>query len=356
MVSFYFVKHGEGISKYIQELRDYLTTEKVLHGFFAPKFSTYNRLIYPIAATKFLTHFLTNRGACNVNHIHLPIPSLTVLFSKVFKESKKSVVQIWNLPHNGHEVRDLAQSFINSERVASYGLANLDLPVVVSSKHLRRVLAAAGAKRPYFIPAAIDTRRFSFAPDLETKSENDDPIVLYCGHLTKWKGVENLVKAMPHIIKERPSVRLRIAWTGHGSCFRQILQIIKKQETVDKVTIQNVIHENIELVFEKSSVGVLPLLSSVATASPPRTLLEMMAKGLPVVATNVGGVSEIVEHGKTGILVDSSPEDLAEGILALLADDSRRHRIAFAAREYVERYHDWSIVGPRYIKLYEEFS
>jgi len=356
MVSFYFVKHGEGISKYIQELRDYLVTENVLRGFSAPKFSTYNRLIYPIAATKFLTHFLRNRGAYDISHIHLPIPSLTVLFSKLFRESKKSVVQIWNPPYNGQDVHDLAQSFINSEKFASYGLANLDLPVVVSSRYLQRVLAAAGAKCSCFIPAAVDTRKFYFAPDLENDCENDDPVVLYCGHLTKWKGVENLIKAMPYIIRERPSVRLRIAWTGHGGCFRRILQIIRKQETIGKITIQNAIHQNIERVFEKSSVGVLPLLSSVATASPPRTLLEMMAKGLPVVATKVGGISEIVEHGKTGVLVDSSPEDLAKGILTLLTNDSKRRRIAFAAREYVERNHDWSNVGPRYIKLYEEFA
>jgi glycosyltransferase involved in cell wall biosynthesis len=81
-----------------------------------------------------------------------------------------------------------------------------------------------------------------------------------------------------------------------------------------------------------------------------------MSRGLPLVATKIGGVSEIVKHKETGLLVDPSPKDIAEGILTLLFDDSLRCKISVTARKYVETYHDWQRVGPLYIKLYEELT
>ena len=93
------------------------------------------------------------------------------------------------------------------------------------------------------------------------------------------------------------------------------------------------------------------------TESAPLTLLEGMSSGLPVVATRVGGIPEIVDDGVNGFLVQSkNPEAIAERILDLNADPELRRRLGDAARETVlERYTAEKVVG-QYMEIYEEVT
>jgi glycosyltransferase involved in cell wall biosynthesis len=82
-----------------------------------------------------------------------------------------------------------------------------------------------------------------------------------------------------------------------------------------------------------------------------------MSSGLPVVATNVGGIPEIVEDGVNGFLVQSkNPEAIAERILDLNADPALRRRLGEAARKTIlERYTAEKVVG-QYLKIYERVT
>ena len=85
------------------------------------------------------------------------------------------------------------------------------------------------------------------------------------------------------------------------------------------------------------------------------TLLEAMAAGLPVVATEVGGTPEVVEHGVTGLLVaPADPEGLAAAMLTLLRDRERVQSMARAARQRVQRYFDLRQMTASYEALYRE--
>ena len=88
----------------------------------------------------------------------------------------------------------------------------------------------------------------------------------------------------------------------------------------------------------------------------PLFVLECMATGTPVVATNVGGLPEIVEDDRTGLLVPPrDPAALAAGIGALLADPERGRLLAATA---AERLHDFTIdtVAHRFADLYERLA
>jgi glycosyltransferase involved in cell wall biosynthesis len=204
-----------------------------------------------------------------------------------------------------------------------------------------------------YIPAGIDAERFSPNPNFERGTSNE-AVVIYYGHLTKSKGVENLIKAMPLVIGEYPRAKLKIMWTGHGRSYKKVMTLVRKLKLSKHIVVKNTICKDIPSFLKHADIGVLPLLSSNATANPPRTLLEMMSAGLPTVATNIGGVSEIIKHRETGILVDSSPESIANGILSLLFNRSLADKISRAAQDYVKANHDWSQVGPIYTKFYEE--
>lgn len=356
MSSFYVVKHGEGISNYLKELESYLRKEKVLHDCVAPEFPKYSRKIYPIAAIKSLRQLAKAKDASGILHIHLPIPSLVTLFGTIFRSFKGLVFQVWNPPYSNEDHFDPWLGAFNSKKLFWLGTKLTDPQIIVSTKYLQHVLEDLGASSVCFIPAGIDTKRFSTRRNLRKENPCSEFNILYYGHLTRWKGVENLVKAMFLVKKEYPSAKLKIVWTGHGGALDRILRLVRRFELVGQVVIQNRVFEDIRLIFGNATIGVLPLISPVATASPPRTLLEMMAAGLPVVATDVGGVSEILEHRQTGILVKSSPASIAEGIMSVLSDLSLSHKVSASAKEYVRRNHDWDRVGPLYVRFYEDFS
>jgi len=122
------------------------------------------------------------------------------------------------------------------------------------------------------------------------------------------------------------------------------------------------LEKHVTLTGFRSDVANLLSCSDVVvlsseTESAPLTLLEGMSSGLPVVATRVGGIPEIVEDGVNGLLVQSkNPEAIAEKILELNSDPEMRRRLGEAARETVlERYTAEKIVG-RYLEIYESVT
>jgi glycosyltransferase involved in cell wall biosynthesis len=80
----------------------------------------------------------------------------------------------------------------------------------------------------------------------------------------------------------------------------------------------------------------------------------MMASKIPVVATNVGGVSEIIQDGVNGILCEPNAESLANGIIRLLSDKTLREKIGEEARKLMVEKFDWELVVDQYLEFYED--
>jgi len=73
---------------------------------------------------------------------------------------------------------------------------------------------------------------------------------------------------------------------------------------------------------------------------------------VPVVATRVGGNTELVEHGETGLLVDPEPGQLAEAVSLLLEDRNLARRLAEKAARVVEEKYSWPVVYRQYLDVY----
>ena len=178
---------------------------------------------------------------------------------------------------------------------------------------------------------AVDVERFR--PDItstlkkEIHIDSQKPIVLFVGNLVWQKGVEYLIRA-----KEFLNVDAEIVIVGDGPLLEELKGIVEF-EKMDGITFTGA-RNDIENIMPAADIFVLPSLSE----GRPTVILEAMASGLPVVATNVGGIPEIVTE-KTGILVN--PEDsvgLAESIDKILQDKKLKEKMGNAAREHVMKY------------------
>src|SRR5262245_50473758 len=156
------------------------------------------------------------------------------------------------------------------------------------------------------------------------------PVVGVIPHLTLEKGFDLAFRAHAHVIAERPTATLLIA--GVGSEEGELKRLAERLGIEPSVTWLGY-QRDVEALLRRLMVLLVPSRSE----GSPNVILEAMAHGVPVVATAVGGVPELIANGESGLLV--SPGDdrsLAESILRLCHDVELRRRLAKQAAQEVE--------------------
>lgn len=170
--------------------------------------------------------------------------------------------------------------------------------------------------------------------------------VLYLGWLMREKGLLDLVRAMPAVLRVAPQASFVLAGSGvAGAGDRATVVALARALGVERaLSFPGWVdgREKRELL-RASDVFVLP---SYAEALP-LGVLEAMAAGTPVLATRVGGIPDVIEHGVSGMLVEpGAPQALAEAIARLLTDDALRARLRENARhEVAARYSRAAVIA-----------
>lgn len=148
------------------------------------------------------------------------------------------------------------------------------------------------------------------------------------GRLTKVKGHRYLIQAVPEIVKEFPEARFLIV--GHGVERENLQSQVRELSLEDHIFFLGVRHD-IPNILSSTDIFVHPTLTREGL---PLAITEAMASEKPVVATDVGGVSEAIIDEVTGVLVPpGSRGRLVEGIFYLLQDSKRRREIAGRGRK-----------------------
>lgn len=164
--------------------------------------------------------------------------------------------------------------------------------------------------------------------------ENAVPVVLSVGRLVEKKGFDDLIKAMA---VEAPAAQLVII--GDGPLRSDLEALAARLGVADQVTFLGSLDHQATLDwFRRADIFVLAckVAADGDRDSMPVVTKEAMAAGLPVISTDEVGVPEMVDDGKTGLLVPpSSPARLAEALALLLADPRRRREMGDAGRRLV---------------------
>ena len=161
--------------------------------------------------------------------------------------------------------------------------------------------------------------------------KSDQRIILAVGRLSREKAHIDLIHAFSHLCQTNPRLDARLVIVGDGPERAQLESATKSLGLADKT------------IFAGHSSDVQPyyaiadvLANSSHSEGSPYVLLEAMAARLPIVATAVGGVPEMLEDKRTGLLVPSrDPEALAHALALLLSDPALAERLANSATELV---------------------
>ncbi len=176
-----------------------------------------------------------------------------------------------------------------------------------------------------------------------------DIFLISVGRLVHEKAHEILLDAMPLVLREYPNTRLGIL--GDGPLRPQLEAQIAKMGLADTVRLFGT-SSAVSQYLSAADVFVLPSRSE----GLPIALLEAMSAGLPVVATRLEGMDDLVKHGERGLLVPvDDPRALADAILELLSDPPAARRMGAAARSLVMENYTEDIMCKQYLSLIERY-
>jgi glycosyltransferase involved in cell wall biosynthesis len=172
--------------------------------------------------------------------------------------------------------------------------------------------------------------------------------LLFYGRIWAYKGLNYLLEAMPSVIESFPQVKLIIAGKGDNikqyfpdGCDKKHYEILKKY----------IPSEDVAELFQRSTAVILPYIE----ASQSGVASLAYAMGTPVIASEIGGLAEMINSGQDGLLVppkDSSA--LADAIIRLLSDSNLQHRIRTAALYRCEDDLNWLNIATQTIEIYRK--
>lgn len=209
-------------------------------------------------------------------------------------------------------------------------------------------------EKVHVVPNGVDTAKFkptgkAHARDLLNLPQ-DKNIVLFVGALRKIKGVDYLIEAAKDFVNTNTDLFM----VGRDDGLRKSLEKRAQElKIADHIRFTGPVdHEKIPLWISASDILVLPSLSE----GRPNVVLESLACEVPVVATNVGGIPELMIDGETGYLVPSKdPIEISRKINKLLENKSQRENMGkLGRRSIIQRGLTWEAHAKKTVNIYSE--
>jgi glycosyltransferase involved in cell wall biosynthesis len=240
-------------------------------------------------------------------------------------------------------------------KIASYVISSMELKLFQNSDMLTAVSSHVFNELNMFYGLEREGAVLGNGVDEETfvplrdRRKRKKDYVLYVGRMNYRKGLFDLVECAKHVCKERPDVSFVLVGEGPlaSSIFRKAAEAgIRKNITFTGF----VSRERLKQLYQNCSVLALPSHYE----GLPTVMLEAMACGIPVVATRIGGHTDVISDGLNGFLVPvRAPKEMVEPILKLLDDENLNEEIGRAARDTIEKDYTWDRISEKVLKCYD---
>jgi len=185
-----------------------------------------------------------------------------------------------------------------------------------------------------------------------SRREEGQPTLLFLGEMARHKGVFELAEAFARLTTAFP--RLKLVYSGTGSALEEVRALGSRPELAGRMECTGWVElQGKRAALAGATLFVLPSY----VEGMPMALLEAMSWGLPVIATPVGGVPEMITHEVNGLLVaPGDTEALAAAISRLMSDPPLRARLGAAARETIATRFSLDTAVARLLAVYRRFG
>ena len=202
------------------------------------------------------------------------------------------------------------------------------------------------ARRTWIAPNAVDASFFDVlaAPDLTAP-----PAGLCVGTICGYKNQNDFIRALDPLAKEKKFKLVFIGQVIKGDYGREFLQLVRERDWCEHVGFAS--REQLKARLKAATFLALPTRED----NCPMVVLEAMAAGVPVLASKIGGVPDLIESEKTGLFCDPDrPESFREGVARLLANRKFARQLAANAKsEALRRFHP-QVVAQKHVDIYRE--
>ena len=301
-----------------------------------------------------------------IDIVHADVPHMSDVILRLLKSNKNMVTTVHTIIE-GHKQGILASGLDFNQMEASerFTLELYPMLKLIQTLYLKRsrtIIAVSnwmkglleqnyGIKDVNMIHNGIDPIQFyPGKKDALERLETDKPVVLFSGRFIALKGINILVKAIRKVICETKDVHFAFAGPEANEKWVRMF----KNEGISEHCysfLGYIPHAQMPEIYSRSMIFVLPSLIE----SFPFCILEAMSSGVAVIASNVGGIPEIIEDGVDGLLVPpGNPEILAKKLLFLLNNENERKKISKNAREKILEKFTSEIMTNKTEKIYEE--
>lgn len=277
--------------------------------------------------------------------VHIHEPQVPLLGWAVLRESHSVNIGTFHAYSENHNLDEYAHPLM------AWVQAHLDGRIFVSPV-VQEMLSSYASNGSRVIPNGIDYERFA-DPALAPIQEFGDgrPNILFVGRLDERKGFRYLLQAYPHIKQAIPDARLLVVGAFGEQEQAALVDHVSANNLSDVHFIGRVSPEDLARYYRTATLFCAP---STGGESFGIVLLEAMAAGLPIVASDIAGYRSVMSDNLEGRLVrPCDDEALADAIIGLVRQPSERARLARHGRATAAQY-DWHMVAPRVLDYYEE--
>ena len=278
--------------------------------------------------------------------IHLHEPLMPALPLTVLRHSNTTNVGTF------HAYRNTRLAYFYGKGILRPFFRKLHGHIAVSSAAREFVGEYFPAPAGYrIIGNGIDFERFFARAAPLAFLEDERPTVLFVGRLEKRKGLRFLLRAWPLVLERIPEARLVVVGRGRPLEGYRRFAVRHGWSPQDVVFAGYVATEDLPRYYQAADVFCAP---NTGQESFGIVLLEAMAAGAPIVASDIRGYRDVVTHGEHGLLVEpKNPPALADGLCRLLTNPALRASMSRAGQAKA-RWYDWSRIAAQVLDYYDE--
>ena len=241
-----------------------------------------------------------------------------------------------------------SSKFLELQLTTKTYLSQADHVVVVSKSMKDYVIANYGLsqRNVSVVPPGgrVATRESLKTPTVPAKA-------VYAGLVASREHVDLFVNSIPHVVKCNSEVQFYI--TNKGEAVKTIKQLSKKIN-VKPIFFWFDNYVDVNIFLSSCDIGVLPSSNDIARQmGTPAKLFTYLSTGLPIVANNIGGWTEIINREKVGLLTSDDPTEFGDAILNLINDPKKMSEYRHNGLELIKRQFNWDYSALMLMTVYE---